>query len=97
MNLVQNTFNKVIAGYFYPECKDSSRASSNYMCVALSIAEQEDVITHDEFLEARKAIQAYLCGSPTLKASLLINKLSCLGTNRLAIYCNWDNRPTLEK
>lgn len=89
---VQDVFNKVIDGGYYPD--------HIYMCVALRSAHSSMKITVDEYVRAEEEISAYLEGKKTLYRRIT-GKEEFLGAIHLAwaeeegveIYRNWENRP----
>lgn len=86
---LQKTFDKVIDERFYTE-------SSFGMCDSLRLAHSYGVISKGEWDSARRAIRAYLGGHIFLETKLYHNGLPCEFPDRLAIYRNWANRPSLE-
>lgn len=86
---VQKTFDKVIDGRFYTE-------SSFGMCDSLKLAHSYGVISKEELDNARRAIKAYLGDYIFLETKLYHYGLPHEFPDRLAIYRDWKNRPSLK-
>ena len=86
---VQEIFDAVIDGGFYTEYTD-------WMCLSLSDAHLEGVISKKEREIARREIGEYLGSFGTLESKLYHYNLPYEFPDRLAIYRNWKNRPTFK-
>lgn len=91
MSDVQAIFDKVIASGRYAE------GITTFMCTALSLCLNHNLLTHGEVLIAKNEIDSYLGGYHTLGRALEDNGLPYFPKDRLAIYKDWENRPKLLK
>lgn len=96
---IQTTFDKVIKHEYYSKrSTTSNEPTSQYMCIALTIAERNKKISSKDAKLARTAIKQYLrpvyCGN-LLDDALTINGLPSHFEYRLKIYQNWAKRPKL--
>jgi hypothetical protein len=84
---VQEIFNKVInAGYY-------TGSDYGFMCLSLSVANNQQVITAEERFTTIEEIANYIGSHITLMAYLESLQLPYRGTDRLKIYQDWANRP----
>ena len=116
MRSIQKVFDIVINhGYYNPYlrkhyCMDSmiplssdGHRRSYYMCNALNFAEQDRLITLDEYYQNTNAIQNYLQSScrTTITASIVqvwrIHNLVCEPIDLVRLYRDWESRPSLDK
>src|SRR5690554_3155291 len=86
---VQEIFDAVIDAGFYTE-------RTEWMCFSLRGAYSNGVISVKEMEIAECEIDEYLGGYSLLETKLYHNDLPCEFPDRLAIYRNWSNRPSLE-
>lgn len=86
---VQEIFDAVIDGGFYTERED-------YMCFSLKGAYSEGVISKKEMRIAGRSIKSYLGRRYSLEAVLLEHGLPRKFSDRLALYRDWANRPSLK-
>lgn len=98
---VQDVFNQVIdAGYYrhwrVGEFEHLPINFSEFMCVSLTLAEEDGVISRRQFRCAVVELRRYLKGHSALASKLCDNKLPRDFESRLAIYRDWANRPSLK-
>ena len=94
MRTIQQIFNTVIDREFYDY--------TSFMCIALTVAERQRVITESELQKADKAIHNYMkklskgvdYNKTSLEEVLSQKGLPYSYTDRLMIYRDWKNRPT---
>ena len=86
---VQEIFDAVIDTGFYTEYE-------NWMCYSLESARSYGVISKKEEKIARREIRAYLGEYTLLETKLFHLGLPCKLSDRLALYRNWANRPSLK-
>lgn len=86
---VQEIFDAVIDGGFYTERED-------YMCFSLQGAYCEGVISKKEMRITGRSIKSYLGRRYSLESLLLEHGLPRKFSDRLSIYRNWANRPSLK-
>lgn len=90
----QDVFNAVIDGGYYTE--DTTTLSEKYMCLAITMARSNSVITGKEAYAARKELAGYLGHYSVLSVlshHLRTNNLPSAFTDCLAVYQDWANRP----
>jgi hypothetical protein len=89
---VQQIFNVVIDNGIYTHI--SSKNSSQLMCMSLSIAYYQKLITKTECLKAKAAIHEYLGDDYMFLEKFLQDNGYYFGfVARLTIYKDWENRP----
>ncbi len=86
----QEVFNIVIDNGYYGT---GASHRSDFMCIALSSAYTNKVITKDELAKATDEIDDYLNGVLLLRSYLRDRDLPHSFNDRLAIYRDWANRP----
>lgn len=89
---VQAIFNKIIEAKLYPY-QGTRNQSSSWMCLALTAALVQRVITKKEYITATADIQDYLGSHESLNSFLLSKGLPYGTAIKLNIYKNWQNRP----
>lgn len=90
MKTTQEILNTVIASGHYRK-----ESGSHGMCLALFNAWEAGVITRKAYKQAVIEIQSYLKGFAFLSTALYVNGLPHDRPDQVAIYQNWDDRPTL--
>lgn len=90
---IQQVFNKVIKDGFFTE---ADTKGSSAMCLSLCSASIYGSITEEERLKAKASIQDYLRNYGFLRGALFHSNLPCDFAARLAIYKDWENRPTIK-
>ena len=94
MRNLQETFNAVIDHGIY-----GGEHGGEYMCDALMLAKHEKIISEEECLAARKAIEDRLQGHYLLHTYIVITNVcidfyssrKATAALRLAIYKDWEN------
>jgi hypothetical protein len=86
---VQTVFDKVIDLGFY-----NQQQGSELMCRALKEAGRTGSISKEEFILANEEIKNYLSGFGSLGGMLFYRESPWEFPARLAIYKDWENRPT---
>lgn len=113
---VQQVFDIVIShGYYNPYLRKSfimdsmipltsaGQRRSYYMCNALNFAEQDGLITLDEYYQNANAIQQYMQSSrrTTIPASMVyiwnVHNIVCAPIDLIRLYRDWESRPSLDK
>ena len=90
MRTTQEILNAVIASGHYRK-----ESPAPEMCISLINAWKDRVITHTEYKQAFIEIQDYIRGFAFLSTALAANDLHADRPSRLALYKDWENRPTL--
>ena len=91
---IQNVFNKVIENNLYPY-NPEYLLSRDYMCYSIIVASDVKLITNEEAFSALQAIDFYLNDHGTLVGMLKEYGISHTIEDRLKIYKDWKNRPTI--
>lgn len=90
MKTTQEILNAAIASGHYRK-----ESPAPQMCLSLFNAWEHGVITYKEYKQAVIEIQDYIRGCAFLATALAVNGLHSDRPSRLAIYKDWENRPTL--
>ena len=98
MSEVQDIFDKVIEGEYYCE-------SFEDMCLSLKVAFEYEYITYGEYMYAFEQIKRYMgvdLGEGVRDVGALVcllrkNNLPHSFEDTLAIYKDWENKPTLKE
>lgn len=94
MRDIQTIFNVVIEAGLYPQ--QPSKTSHDLMCFSLSTGVVAKVISVKEYVFAKAQIECYLGDYGLLAVALEKAELSGCIQDRLAIYKDWENKPTLK-
>ena len=90
MLTTQQVFNKVVNGGFYTE-------EDGLMCRSLKNAARQGFIEKEEFIQATAEIREYLSGFGSLGGFLSYKDQAHDFNSRLALYLDWQNKPTFKK
>jgi hypothetical protein len=91
MRTSQEIFDLAINQRYYPWKRDAE--SSGFMCFALDLVYENNLITSEELSNTINDINQYIGTYNTLKMFLAEKDLPFEISDRIFIYQNWDNRP----